>query len=194
MKYTRIVINRYGGPEALQVVEEECPEPKPDEVRVRVLAAGVALPDVLAREGVHPETPRVPYTPSWDLVGTIDQLGDWRDWLGTAPDNRGHAHPWLLRVVRVLAPTRARPRASGIGPGGGGRPGVELHHCDSMDPVEYAEERHPLVQNPRETKSNKMPRAQSTAELKEEIRHLTDRVAELEEENADLSVGGHRET
>jgi NADPH2:quinone reductase len=39
------------------------------------LAAGVGLPDVLAREGVHPETPHVPYTPGWDLVGTVDQLG-----------------------------------------------------------------------------------------------------------------------
>jgi NADPH2:quinone reductase len=40
-----------------------------------VLAAGVALPDVLAREGVHPETPRVPFTPGWDLVGVVDRLG-----------------------------------------------------------------------------------------------------------------------
>src|SRR5215467_900395 len=46
------------------------------EVRVRVLAAGVSLPDVLAREGVHPETPRVPYTPGWDLVGIVDQIGE----------------------------------------------------------------------------------------------------------------------
>ena len=75
MKYRRVVIFHYGGPDALQIVEEECPEPKPGGVRVRVLAAGVALPDVLAREGVHPETPRVPYTPGWDLVGTVDQLG-----------------------------------------------------------------------------------------------------------------------
>src|SRR5579859_7872566 len=48
----------------------------PGEVRVKVLAAGVSLPDVLAREGVHPETPRVPYTPGWDLVGTVDRLGE----------------------------------------------------------------------------------------------------------------------
>ena len=68
--------SQYGGPEALQVVEDECREPKRGEGRVRVLAAGVSLPDVLAREGVHPETPRVPYTPGWDLVGTVDQLGD----------------------------------------------------------------------------------------------------------------------
>ena len=42
---------------------------------MKVLAAGVSLPDVLAREGVHPETPRVPYTPGWDLVGLVDRLG-----------------------------------------------------------------------------------------------------------------------
>jgi NADPH2:quinone reductase len=58
------------------VVEEECPEPKDGEVRVQVLAAGVSLPDIMAREGVHPETPPVPFTPGWDLVGAVDRLGD----------------------------------------------------------------------------------------------------------------------
>jgi NADPH2:quinone reductase len=57
------------------VLEEECPEPKSNEVRLRVLAAGVAMPDVMAREGMHPETPHVPYTPGWDLVGVVDQVG-----------------------------------------------------------------------------------------------------------------------
>ena len=76
MKHTRIIVTHYGGPDALQVLEEECPEPKHGEVRVRVLAAGVSLPDVMAREGVHPETPRVPFTPGWDLVGVVDRLGD----------------------------------------------------------------------------------------------------------------------
>jgi NADPH2:quinone reductase len=75
MRHTRIIVTHYGGPDALQVVEEECPEPKRGEVRVRVLAAGVSLPDILAREGVHPETPRVPFTPGWDLVGVVDRLG-----------------------------------------------------------------------------------------------------------------------
>ena len=76
MKHTRIIVTRYGGADALQITEEECPEPKRGEVRVRVLAAGVALPDVMAREGIHPETPAVPYTPGWDLVGVVDRLGD----------------------------------------------------------------------------------------------------------------------
>jgi NADPH:quinone reductase-like Zn-dependent oxidoreductase len=76
VRHTRITVTHYGGPDALEVVEEERPEPKRGEVRVRVLAAGVSLPDIMAREGVHPETPPVPFTPGWDLVGVVDRLGD----------------------------------------------------------------------------------------------------------------------
>jgi NADPH2:quinone reductase len=75
LKHTRIIVTHYGGPDALQVLEEECPEPKDGEVRVKVLAAGVSLPDIMAREGIHPETPPVPFTPGWDLVGAADRLG-----------------------------------------------------------------------------------------------------------------------
>lgn len=75
MKHRRIVVTRYGGPDALQVIEEDRPEPGRGEVRVKVLAAGVALPDLMMREGIHPETPRVPFTPGWDLVGLVDQIG-----------------------------------------------------------------------------------------------------------------------
>jgi NADPH:quinone reductase-like Zn-dependent oxidoreductase len=76
VRHTRIIVTRYGGPDALEVIEEESPQPHPGEVRVKVLAAGVSLPDLLAREGIHPETPRVPYTPGWDLVGIVDQIGE----------------------------------------------------------------------------------------------------------------------
>jgi NADPH:quinone reductase-like Zn-dependent oxidoreductase len=76
VKHTRIIVTHYGGPDALQVVEEECPEPKDGEVRVRVLAAGVSLPDLMMREGIHPEKPPLPFTPGWDLIGVVDRLGD----------------------------------------------------------------------------------------------------------------------
>jgi len=76
VRYKRIIVSHYGGPDGLQVIEEECPEPKGGEVRVRVLAAGVSLPDIMAREGVHPETPALPFTPGWDLVGVVDRVGD----------------------------------------------------------------------------------------------------------------------
>jgi NADPH2:quinone reductase len=76
MRYRRIVVTHYGGPDALQLSDDPCPEPDHGEVRVKVIAAGVSLPDVMAREGVHPETPAVPFTPGWDLVGSVDRLGD----------------------------------------------------------------------------------------------------------------------
>lgn len=76
MRQARVVVSHYGGPDELRVVEEEVPEPKQGEVRVRVLAAGVSLPDVMMREGIHPETPALPFTPGWDLIGEVDRVGD----------------------------------------------------------------------------------------------------------------------
>jgi NADPH2:quinone reductase len=75
VRYKRVVISRLGGPEVLELVEEDLPEPGLGEVRVRILATGASLPDLLMREGVHPEAPRPPFTPGWDLVGVVDKLG-----------------------------------------------------------------------------------------------------------------------
>jgi NADPH2:quinone reductase len=49
MRYERVIVTRYGGPEVISLIEEDLPAPQPEEVRVKVLAAGVSLPDVLAR-------------------------------------------------------------------------------------------------------------------------------------------------
>lgn len=76
MRHKRVVVTQYGGPEVITIIEEDIPNPNVGEIRVKILAAGVGLPDLLAREGVHPETPRVPYTPGWDFVGTVDLLGE----------------------------------------------------------------------------------------------------------------------
>ena len=51
MKYKHIVISRFGGPENLLLVEDELLEPRANEVRVNVLAAGVSFADILMREG-----------------------------------------------------------------------------------------------------------------------------------------------
>ncbi len=74
-KYRRVVVSQYGGPEVLEVVEDTLPEPRPGEVRVRILAAGVSFADVLMREGIHPETTRPPFTLGWELVGVVDKRG-----------------------------------------------------------------------------------------------------------------------
>lgn len=73
MKYRRIIVNRK---RQLELVEEDLPNPRPGEVRVKILAAGVSLPDVLMREGIHPEARQPPFTPGWDVVGVVDGLGE----------------------------------------------------------------------------------------------------------------------
>ncbi|MEM7142095.1 MAG: medium chain dehydrogenase/reductase family protein [Actinomycetota bacterium] len=78
MPYRRVQITRFGGPEVLELVEETTlPEPGPGEVRVRVLAAGVAFTDTLVREGSYPDVKdEPPFTPGYDMVGVVDALGD----------------------------------------------------------------------------------------------------------------------
>jgi NADPH2:quinone reductase len=70
------VVTAFGGPETLKYIEEDLPEPKRGEVRVRVEAAGVSYADVLMRRGLYPHTPAPPFTPGYDLVGEIEALGE----------------------------------------------------------------------------------------------------------------------
>ncbi|WJV48973.1 medium chain dehydrogenase/reductase family protein [Streptomyces flavofungini] len=71
----RIVVTRHGGPRTLQLITEAVPEPGYGEVRVAVTAAEVNFTDALLREGVYPGGPKPPFTPGYDLVGVIDELG-----------------------------------------------------------------------------------------------------------------------
>ena len=75
-KYKRIVLESYGSTDVLETVEEALPEPKPGEVRVRVLAAGVGFADVMAQHGGYPLAPKLPFTPGYDFAGIVDRLGD----------------------------------------------------------------------------------------------------------------------
>ena len=68
----RVVIDRFGGPEVLKVVEDDIPQPGPGEVRVRVLAAGVSFSDALLRAGVYLGGPKPPFTPGYELVGVVE--------------------------------------------------------------------------------------------------------------------------
>jgi NADPH:quinone reductase-like Zn-dependent oxidoreductase len=72
----RILIIRKGGPEVLQWVEEELPVPPKGQVRVKVLATGVAYADILMRHGLYPGVPSFPFAPGYDIVGEIDALGE----------------------------------------------------------------------------------------------------------------------
>jgi len=65
-----IMVSQFGGPEVLQVAEVPVPQPGPDEVLVRVLAAGVGPWDVSLRSGGW--TGSLPYIPGGDFAGFVE--------------------------------------------------------------------------------------------------------------------------
>jgi NADPH:quinone reductase-like Zn-dependent oxidoreductase len=65
-----ILVSKPGGPEVLQVDEIEMPRPGPEEVLVRVLAAGVGPWDASLREGGW--TGRLPYIPGGEFAGLVE--------------------------------------------------------------------------------------------------------------------------
>lgn len=71
----RVVVTRRGGPEVLEVVTEDLPEPGSGEIRVKTIAAGVSSYDVMLRGHWFPGQ-KPPYVPGEDIVGLVDKLGD----------------------------------------------------------------------------------------------------------------------
>lgn len=78
MSYQRVVITAFGGPEVLKLIEEKkLPEPKPGEVRVKVLATSAAFTDVMIRKGQYPDVKeKPPFSPGYDMIGIVDKLGE----------------------------------------------------------------------------------------------------------------------
>jgi NADPH2:quinone reductase len=77
LKNHRVVVIRHGGPDVLKIVEEDLPEPRAGEVRVKVLAAGVSAYDLMHRgSGRILGSPSVPFTLGEDIAGIVDALGE----------------------------------------------------------------------------------------------------------------------
>src|SRR5512133_155604 len=74
MRTRRVLVTRFGGPEAIEVEDAELAEPGPGEVQLRVLASGVAFGDVLKRRGLIPGV-KAPFTPGYDLTGEVARMG-----------------------------------------------------------------------------------------------------------------------
>ena len=75
MKYRHVVIRQFGGPEVLQVVEDDLAALRSGQALVKVLAADVGFSDVNIRRGRYPRGPRPPFTPGYAMAGVVDQLG-----------------------------------------------------------------------------------------------------------------------
>jgi NADPH2:quinone reductase len=99
----RVVVDQYGGPEVLRVVEDDDPRPGPGEVRVRVLAAGVSFTDALIRAGTYLGGPKPPFTPGYELVGVVEELGPGCSRLREG-DRVGALTVWGADAERVCVP------------------------------------------------------------------------------------------
>ena len=61
--------------DVLHAVELDLPEPGAGQLRIRVTAAGIGLPDVFMCRGTYPLTPPLPFTPGQEAVGIITAVG-----------------------------------------------------------------------------------------------------------------------
>jgi NADPH:quinone reductase-like Zn-dependent oxidoreductase len=75
MRNSRVVLTTLGGPEVLKLIEDDVRNPGLNEVRIRILACGVAFADVLMRRGLYSGVPALPYSPGYDILGVVDSCG-----------------------------------------------------------------------------------------------------------------------
>ena len=73
---TVIEITAPGGPEMLVPATRTVPEPKREEVLIRIAAAGVNRADCLQRMGRYPMPPGAPDIPGLECSGTVVKVGD----------------------------------------------------------------------------------------------------------------------
>jgi NADPH2:quinone reductase len=72
---TAIAIRAPGGPEALMPEQRPLPQLAPDEVLVKVAAAGVNRPDVMQRRGLYPPPKGATDIPGLEIAGEVVALG-----------------------------------------------------------------------------------------------------------------------
>src|SRR5213080_1507162 len=72
---TVVAISKPGGPEVLVPETRSVPVPGPNEILVKVMAAGVNRPDVAQRSGAYPPPPGASDLPGLEIAGEVVALG-----------------------------------------------------------------------------------------------------------------------
>jgi len=72
---TVIGISKPGGPEVLLPETRAVPQPDPDEILIKVMAAGVNRPDVAQRQGHYPPPPGASDLPGLEVAGEVVAVG-----------------------------------------------------------------------------------------------------------------------
>lgn len=71
----RVWIEKTGPPDVLTLKDEPDVSPGPGELRIRVSYAGVNFAEVMARLGLYPDAPPLPFVPGYEVSGSVDALG-----------------------------------------------------------------------------------------------------------------------
>jgi synaptic vesicle membrane protein VAT-1 len=71
----QIVITRSGGIDVLRITERPDPVPAAGEVLIRVRASGINFADILARQGLYPDAPRLPAVVGYEVAGMVEAVG-----------------------------------------------------------------------------------------------------------------------
>lgn len=72
----QMVVNEFGSPEVLALVESPVPSPKAGEILVRVEAAGVLYGDIMRRTDRYLLPTALPYAPGTEIAGFVVEIGD----------------------------------------------------------------------------------------------------------------------
>lgn len=75
MDAKRLIITRNGPPDVLRVEACGITEPGEGEIRVRGAFAGINFADLMMRLGLYRPKPVLPFTPGYEVSGTVDALG-----------------------------------------------------------------------------------------------------------------------
>jgi NADPH:quinone reductase-like Zn-dependent oxidoreductase len=71
----RVVIREFGNPQSMSI-EDFCPHALGDnDVLIKVNACGVNFSDLVIRLGIYPGAPDLPFTPGYEVAGTIEEVG-----------------------------------------------------------------------------------------------------------------------
>lgn len=116
MDARRVVIRKHGGPEVMVMEEAPLGKLAPGHLRVEATHCGVNWADVMMRMGLYPEAPKPPFTPGYEVVGHVAEVGEGLDgWKVGDPVIAGTKFGGYASAVDVL-PGQAFKRPKALAP------------------------------------------------------------------------------